>query len=242
MVRKLALAISRFGLDLYCTPPQEQREQLTQFSSRPPSPRGRPVRFGDVWLEQLRIPLSTVAVDLVSGRQVVRDRGDAVNAVLESINLPTISRPILRDSMALVDGGIFNNVPADLLPDRGADLVVGIDIAAKLSQRFAGNTPGTETHKMRRPGQFETIMPANEVQDHEITALRTKAMDLMISVDTSAFDFADFSKARELAEAGEHAAEQAIPQLKQLLAEQKQSESVSSARFVCTPLNRVTAM
>ncbi len=196
--------------------------------------------FGDVRLEQLRIPLSTVAVDLVSGRQVVRDRGDAVNAVLESINLPTISRPILRDSMALVDGGIFNNVPADLLPDRGADLVVGIDIAAKLSQRFAGNTPGTETHKMRRPGQLETIMRANEVQDHEITALRTKAVDLMISVDTSAFDFADFTKARELAEAGEYAAEKAIPQLKQLLAEQRQSESVSSARFVCPPLNSVT--
>lgn len=189
--------------------------------------------FGDVRLEQLYVPLSTVAVDLVSGQQIVRDQGDAVNAVLESINLPSISPPILRDSMALVDGGIFNNVPADLLPERGADLVVGIDIAAKLSQRFAGNTPETPTHKMRAPGQLETIMRANEVQDHEITALRTKAVDLMISVDTSAFDFADFTKARELAEAGEQAAEQVLPQLKQLLVEQKESESVNASRFVC---------
>ncbi|MEZ6071307.1 MAG: cyclic nucleotide-binding and patatin-like phospholipase domain-containing protein [Pirellulales bacterium] len=50
----------------------------------------------EVRLEQLRIPLSTVAVDLVSGKQVVRDRGDAIHAVLESLNLPMISRPIVR--------------------------------------------------------------------------------------------------------------------------------------------------
>ncbi len=192
---------------------------------------------GDVRLEQLRIPLSTVTVDLVSGRQVVRDRGDAVNAVLESINLPGIARPILREGMALVDGGIFNNIPADLLPERGADLVVGIDVSAKLSQRFAGRTPAMETHRMRYPGLLETIVRANEVQDYEITSLRTRAVDLMISVDTSPFDFADFTKASELADAGERAAQQAIPQLRQLLDEQKRSESLSSSRFICPSID-----
>ena len=189
--------------------------------------------FGDVQLDQLHIPLSTVAVDLVSGRQVIRDRGDAVDAVLESINLPKISRPIMRDGMALVDGGIFNNVPADLLLDRGADLVVGVDVAAKLSPQFAGNTASTPTSDMRRPGRLETLMRVNEVQDHEITALRTKAVDLMIAVDTSAFDFADFTRAHELAEMGEMAAEKIVPQFRQLLAEQKESESVGASRFTC---------
>ncbi|GAA5504653.1 patatin-like phospholipase family protein [Novipirellula caenicola] len=189
--------------------------------------------FADVQLQQLQIPLSTVAVDLISGRQVIRDRGDAVDAVLESINLPKISRPILRDGMALVDGGIFNNVPADLLLDRGADLVVGVDVAAKLTPQFAGNTPSTPTEQMRRPGRLETLMRVNEVQDHEITALRTKSVDLMIAVDTSAFDFADFTQARQLAAIGEIAAEKMVPQFRQLLAEQKESESVGASRFTC---------
>ncbi len=197
-------------------------------------------QFGDVRLEQLHIPLSTVAVDLVSGRQVVRDRGDAINAVLESINLPGIARPIVRDGMALVDGGIFNNIPGDLLPERGADLVVGIDIAAKLPQRFAGLTRGSETRETRRPGTLETIVRANEVKDHELTALRTKALDLVISVDTSRFDFSDFTKAEELADVGEEAAQRAIPQLKALLAEQKKSESLSSSRFICDPTLNLT--
>jgi hypothetical protein len=66
-------------------------------------------------------------------------------------------------------------------------------------------------------------------------------VDLLISVDTSAFEFADFTKATELAEAGERAAEQALPKLRQLLAEQKNSESVTSARFVCNERSSTVA-
>ena len=182
--------------------------------------------FGDVQLEQLPIPLSTVAADLITGAEVVRDRGNAVNGVLESINLPQIARPILRDGMALVDGGIINNVPSDLLPERGADMVIGVNISSKLAHRFGGNTPGLTEEKMRNAGQFETVMRSNEVQDHLITELRTSDTDFMLNVDTSGFEFADFTRARELSEVGEQAAEQVIPQLKQRLAEQEQSESV----------------
>ncbi len=190
--------------------------------------------FGNVQLEQLLMPLSTVTVDLITGAEVVRDRGDAVHGVLESINIPQISRPILRDGMALVDGGIFNNVPGDLLPERGADMVVGVNIAARLSHRFSGNVPGMETDKMKNAGQFETIMRSNEVQDHLITALRTSDVDFMIAADTSEFDFADFTRAQELMEVGEQAAERIIPELKQRLNEQENSESVlSSAKPTC---------
>lgn len=184
--------------------------------------------FGDVQLEQLLLPLSTVTVDLITGREVVRDRGDAVNGVLESINLPQISRPILRDGMALVDGGIINNVPSDLLAERGADMVIGVDIASRLSHEFAGNVPGLSRSAMKKAGQFETIMRSNEVQDHLITTLRTSDVDFMINVDTSGYDFADFTLSAELSEVGERAVEAILPDLRQRLAEQEQSESVAT--------------
>ena len=184
--------------------------------------------FGDVQLEQLLLPLSTVTVDLITGREVVRDRGDAVNGVLESINLPQISRPILRDGMALVDGGIINNVPSDLLAERGADMVIGVDIASRLSHEFAGNVPGLSRSAMKKAGQFETIMRSNEVQDHLITTLRTSDVDFMINVDTSGYDFADFTLSKELSEVGERAVEAILPDLRQRLAEQEQSESVAT--------------
>lgn len=170
-------------------------------------------------LEQLLIPFSTVTVDLVTGTQVIRDRGDAVHAVLESINIPVISQPILRDGMALVDGGILNNLPADILPERGADLIVGVDVAWKLPKNFAGNTPETPTGRMRRAPLLETLVRVDEVQMAELSSIRESAVDLMIAPDASAFEFADFSKARELADVGHAAAEEVIPQLKQMIAD-----------------------
>lgn len=175
--------------------------------------------LGDAKFEQLQVPFATVSVDLVSGKQVVRDRGDTIHAVLESINVPIISRPILRDGMALVDGGVLNNLPGDILPERGAALVVGVDVASRLPKSFGKNTAETPTSAMRRAGPLETLLRVTEVQAYGITALRTEGVDLMITPDTSAFEFADFTRAKELAEVGEAAAEQSLPQLKQMLAD-----------------------
>ena len=176
--------------------------------------------LGDVTLEQLQVPMYTVATDLVTGQPVIRERGDAINAVLESINFPPIARPILRDGMALIDGGVLNNLPADILPARGADLVVGVDVTAKLRQRFAKNTPGMPTAEMRRPGLVETLWRVTEVQDYGVSTLRRAGLvDLTIAPDVSTFDFVDFSQGMPLAEMGEAAAEEVIPQLKQMLAD-----------------------
>jgi predicted acylesterase/phospholipase RssA/CRP-like cAMP-binding protein len=177
--------------------------------------------LSDATLEQLDIPFSAVTADLVGGRQIIVDQGDAVHAILESINLPVVSRPILRRGMALVDGGILNNVPTDILPQRGADVVIGVDIASRLKQRFAGHSRGgSDERPRRRPGVLETMMRVNEVQDYAVTSPHPSSYDLLVSVDTSEFDFANFSRANELAEVGQQATEEAIPQIKQLLVDQ----------------------
>lgn len=169
--------------------------------------------LGQTHLEQLPLPLLVMAVDLISGSQVVRDRGDAIDAVMESINLPFLSRPILRDGMALVDGGVLNNLPGDILPDRGADFVVGIDVVAKLPTGFERSRRG------KRPGILETLLRVTEVQAAGTTALRATSFDLLITPDTSAYEFADFSRAAELAETGEQAVQEVLPHLKQLLSQ-----------------------
>ena len=147
-------------------------------------------RIGNAKLEQFLTPVSTVTADLITGRQVVRDRGDATHAILESINLPDIAKPIMRDGMALVDGGIVNNIPSDILPERGADLVLGVDISTQIAHRFGKNTPETPADQLRSPGQWQTIRRSKEVQDFHITALHNKTVDQMIVVDTSMFEYA----------------------------------------------------
>lgn len=169
-------------------------------------------------LERLPMPFHAVTVDLISGREVVHRSGDAVRAILESINLPVISKPLIHDGMALVDGAVLNNLPADVLVEQGAQLVVGIDVSSQLRDELAGNRPDTPTAQMRPVGNLETIIRVVETQGRGLGALRADSIDLTIRPDASAFDFVDFSKAPELADIGEAAAESAIPRLKEMLA------------------------
>jgi len=182
--------------------------------------------FHDWSLERLPIPFHAVTVDLVRGCQVVHRSGDAVRAILESINLPVISPPIIHDGMALVDGGVLNNLPADVLAEEGADLVVGVDVSSKLRDEFGGNSPDTPTHRMKPAGFLETLIRVLETQGRGLGALRARSVDLSIQPDASAFSFVDFSKAPELAKAGEAAAESVIPRLKELIAEVEKRVSV----------------
>ena len=173
--------------------------------------------FYDWRLEHLQVPLSTVTVDLVSGRQVIRERGDATHAVLESINHPVISAPIKREGRLLVDGGLLNNLPADVVRRQGADLVVGANVTARMEQEFAGNRPEMRTRQMKSPGWMETLFRSFETQAHEVDAMRAHTVDLLIKPDTERFAFSDFTRAEELADAGEAAAEEALPRLRKTL-------------------------
>lgn len=169
-------------------------------------------------LERLPIPFHAVTVDLISGREVVHRAGDAARAILESINLPVIAKPIVHDGMALVDGAVLNNLPADVLTEDGAQLVVGIDVSSRLRDELAGNRPDTPTAQMRSVGPVDTIIRVVETQGRGLGALRADSMDLTIRPDASAFSFVDFSNAPELADVGEAAAESAIPRLKEMIA------------------------
>ena len=175
--------------------------------------------LNDWRLEQLAIPFSAVAVDLVSAEPVIRRSGDAVDALLESINLPGIARPICRDGQALVDGGILNVVPADVLVDQGANLVISSDVAAKIPFEFAGNTPETPTAQMNRPGGIAGLVRSRTVPDRNIRAVGGGAADIVIEPDVSTVELTDFKNAAKIAELGYTATQAALPEIRRVLHE-----------------------
>ena len=153
-------------------------------------------------LEQLILPFTSVTADLVTAEQVHRSNGDAANAILESINLPGVSQPICRDGMALVDGGILNNVPADVLVNQGATFIVAVDVAAKIGHSFVGNTPATPTAEMNIPNMFQTLGRVRAAQDRNIRKMGAGDADLTIEPDVSAFQLTDFQNASAIAHQG----------------------------------------
>ena len=169
-------------------------------------------------LEQLAVPCLPVTVDLVSGQTLVRDRGDAVHAILESINLPMLSVPICRNGQALIDGGFVNNIPADVLVARGCNFVIAVSVTAKIARQFGDNTPDTPTPRMRTPSALRTLLRTLEVQNYSLNAIGVQPAEVVIEPDLVSFDLSEFMREKELAAAGEQAAVVQIPKIKQLLA------------------------
>lgn len=215
-------------------PPDETLEQVTGDMEPPRWLRWLPkhkqwfmlwaFRFGflerrfrhyleDVTLEEMFTSIYTVCVDLVRGREVIRDRGDAVRAALESINHPGMGRPLMGDGEALVDGGVLINLPANVLRERGCEYIVSVDIGSHLEARFAGNTPDTPPDEMRRPGYFETLFRTTEVQMSNLASIHGAESDFLIQPKTSQFSFEDFTAGQALFDAGYEATIEAIPKL-----------------------------
>jgi len=84
--------------------------------------------LGDVRIENLKKQFACVAVDLVDARQIILDRGNAAEAVSASSCVPLLFKPVIYGARHLVDGGLLNNIPADVCKMLGADKVVTVDV------------------------------------------------------------------------------------------------------------------
>jgi predicted acylesterase/phospholipase RssA/CRP-like cAMP-binding protein len=171
----------------------------------------------DLKLEQLTIPSFSVTVDVVSGQSVVRDRGDAVHAILESINLPVLSAPICNRNEALVDGGLVNNIPADVLVSMGCNFVIAVSVTAKMEKRFCDITPEASSQPRRRPGVVQTILRSLLVQNYSLNDYGVRPADVVIEPDVTGFALTEFMRAKELSAIGESTALEQVPKIQQLL-------------------------
>ena len=175
--------------------------------------------FFDWQLEQLLVPLTTIATDLVSGTEFIRDSGDCVLGILESINLGGVSKPICRDGMVLVDGGYLNNVPADTLVRDEATYVISVDVSSQIANTFGGNTSQTATKNMRTPRINQVISRIREVAQKNLSVMGGAQADFTIAPDVSAVAFADFKSTPRIAEIGYDAAQRRMTSLKTQLHE-----------------------
>lgn len=166
-------------------------------------------------IEQLLLPVHMVSVDLISGQAVTRSQGDVVNCILESINYPVFGKPIFRDGLALVDGGVLINVPSSVLRKQQVDYIVGVDVGTILPTNFGKNTAQTSMANMKPVGYLSTLNRVLDVSARELAKLHMSESNFLIAPDTSSCPFEDFSRGEQLFEIGYNATQAVMPELKQ---------------------------
>ncbi len=82
----------------------------------------------DLMFSELKIPFKAVCTDIKSGKEVHIDAGSVAKAVSGSCAVPGVFTPVEYAGMNLVDGMLTNNVPADVVRNMGANIVIAIDL------------------------------------------------------------------------------------------------------------------
>ena len=89
------------------------------------------------------IPFACVATDIVTGEEVVLRNGSVPTAMRASMAIPGVFSPVMIGDKVLVDGGLANNFPADVLRDMGADIIIGVEVTSekKITQKDIQSLP-----------------------------------------------------------------------------------------------------
>ena len=173
--------------------------------------------LGRAKTEQLFLPMFTVSVDLVDGGLVVREVGDATKAVLASINLPPLSLPIIESGRALVDGGLLNNVPANVLVSKGCNFGIASTVTAKLEKESEGIRSMRRSLSGRLFSTIQVILRQTMIQDYNMNAVGVQPADFVIAPDVTSFNIAEFNRVDEMVRIGETTTNATVAELRKML-------------------------
>lgn len=134
--------------------------------------------------EQLRTPLKVTATDFYGQSEVVFEDGDLLSALGASAAIPAVFKPVRRDGKILIDGGIYNPVPFDLIDD-DVDIVIAIDVVG-----------GPEGNLGKMPGAIDAMFGASQLMMQSIIAMKLKSRRpaVFLRPPVSRFRVLDFLK------------------------------------------------
>lgn len=171
---------------------------------------------------QLNLPLALMAADLRSGREVVLDSGSLVDALRATCSVPGVFLPVEHGDTTLVDGGILNNVPADVARDMGAEVVLAVNVLPDFTRNRPGLEP--EVRGLRQMGIPAAIREQIHVQMIMLSSITERKLaeskpDILLYPEISERVglFAGYNLADQTIEAGARAAEAQLDRLLELL-------------------------
>jgi NTE family protein len=181
----------------------------------------------------LAIPFKVVATDFYAQEQVVIGEGDLRSAVAASIALPALFSGVEREQRLLMDGGLVNPLPFDML-EGAADIIAAIDVTG------ASSGPG----KRLQPSPLAALVSSSQILQRSIVREKLKAAqpDIYIDVDVDKFQVLEFHRFKEILTAAQPAKEQLRRQLERVLASETVETLASDTRALPPPKDRLARL
>lgn len=168
---------------------------------------------------KLPIPFLCVATDVVTGKQVVLDKGNLPQSILASGAFPSLYSPIEINDQILIDGGISNNFPVDEVRKMGADIIIGVDVQDRMLT------------KEEIKGATDVLMQIANYGMYKDMDIKIKNTDIYIVPDITKYSVVTFDKGEEIIMKGIEAAQQKLDLIKPLSSNYRKNELPSKYVF-----------
>lgn len=155
-------------------------------------------------IENLKLPFAAVATDLNLGTRVVLERGSVAKAVRASSSIPGVFPPLAWQGGLLVDGGLVENIPASTAREKGADIVIAVDISRNVTNYDISNV-------------IDVVLQSVNIVFSDNTASTKKDADVLITPAVEDVAMFDFTRKKECMQAGIEAARKALPEIRRRL-------------------------
>ncbi len=157
-------------------------------------------------IESLKLPFAAVATDLNRGTEVVIDHGSVAKAVRASSAIPGVFQPVDYQGKLLVDGGVVDNIPISVARQKGADIVIAVDISENVINFNVTNL-------------VDVVLQSVNIMFNENVKHKEKDADVLITPAVGDVAMLDFTQKKRCMQAGIDAAQKAMPEIKMKIEE-----------------------
>jgi NTE family protein len=155
---------------------------------------GRPM-FSD-----LKIPLAVMVTILEERKELVVDEGDVVTAVLATTAFPVALPPVPWQGKTLIDGGVLNNTPFDVARDRGAEIVLAVDLAnsapygTPATTAREGNLLARLLRRLQSDPMYQAVSTLADILTYQnvVQRIQQNPPDLLLRPDVGTIGLFDF--------------------------------------------------
>lgn len=187
--------------------------------------------IGDHQIENFKIPFTAVASDITNKKEVHYKSGSLFRALRSSIAIPTVFTPIREGNAQLVDGGVLNPLPMNLVKRESEDWIVAVNLNADIPYKSESSTPdenkdraaylkmfdsmlsvlpkfeNNKENAVASLGLFDLLNKSYELTQDRLTDLMIDVHkpDLVVNISRDACSVFEFYRANEIIEAGRKA-------------------------------------
>jgi NTE family protein len=158
--------------------------------------------------EELKIPLTTVATDIINNKKIESNKGDIINAIKASIAIPGVLTPTYVNENLCVDGGLIDPVPLQSIVDMGSDITLAVNLYGLQSSEKNDNNYNI----------VDIVDRSAKIILNNVTHLSFKnnEPDILIEPPIDQFKGWDFHKSNELIDIGYNTAKKILKENEEL--------------------------